>query len=188
MQAHRVHHSTITTAAFYLFILGMVPAILRASSIDPRISVGDPSSGTALSSGTFSFKSDGNGGGTLNFINESGNTWTTLDFFVTLPGSDTIACSSSLYSFCNYTETSAGNGKSLFDIGFEQPNQQGITPGSAFSIDLNDAVCEDKGSWGPFVTMNAIANLDIPEPESARLALAGLLICLIGATYRRFSA
>jgi len=169
--------------------LGAV-SLSQGSSVDPRISVGDPSTGIDVFSDTFAIQSDVHGGGVLNLINDTGNTWTTLDFFVTLPSDETITCSSSWYSFCGYTTSDAGDGRALFDIGFEQPTQGGITPGSIFSIDLNDShdAGEDKGSWGPFMKMEAIANFDIPEPASWRLIVAACMGGLIMAVYRRVSA
>jgi hypothetical protein len=182
--------SSALCAVSCLLIFACVP-IVHAGSLDPRIVVGDPSTGAAVNSATFSFHSDAHGGGSLTFVNDSGETWTTLDFFVTLPSADTITCASSWYGFCDYTETSLGNGQSQFDIGFEQPFQTGILPGSAFSLDLNDPgepAGADKGSWGPFTKVDAVANFDIPEPAALYLVLAGLIFSAVIATYRRTSA
>lgn len=163
--------------------------LMRASSVDPRIVIGDPDEGTVVTSQTFGLESDVHGGGVLNFINESGVTFQTLDFFVTLPSVDAITCTSTFYSLCEVTKTSEGNGTSQFDIGFDDPIAGGIPTGTAFSIDLNDANenGEDKGSWGPFVQMQAVANFDIPEPGSWGLALVGLLLCGSIARYRRIA-
>jgi hypothetical protein len=93
-----------------------------------------------------------------------------------------------VYDFCNYTKSAAVNGKSLFDIGFEEPNQLGILPGGAFTIDLNDPrepAGTDKGTWGPFTSIEAIANFDIPEPASWLLATVGLFFAVLFARYRR---
>jgi hypothetical protein len=92
---------------------------------------------------------------------------------------------------CEVTKTSVGDHKSLFDIGFEDGTAGGIAPGTPFTIDLNDANDngEDKGSWGPFVKMQAVANLaTVPEPRSWGLLLAGLIVCLLIASYRRVAA
>ena len=180
----RLSHLLVCTILF-----GYAP-FATATSVDPQISVGDPSSGTPVFSETFPLSSDVHGGGILSFTNDSGITWTTLDFFVTLPSDDTITCSSKWYSFCNYTTTSAGNGKSVFDIGFEQPFQAGILPGASFTINLNDPYEPpngDKGSWGPNTAIEAIANFDIPEPAAWNLAGVGLL-CLAMVGYCRRSA
>lgn len=177
------------TAIACLAIFIAVP-FSRATSLDPRIVVGDPSTGTPVQSASFSFRADANGGGIFQFVNDSRQTWTTLDFFVTLPSSDTITCSSPFYGFCGSTTTSSGDGQSQFDIGFEQPINGGILPGAAFSIDLNDqSYCPnaDNGGWGPFTQIDAIANFDIPEPSALRLAAAGLLFCILIAGYRRAS-
>ncbi|HTU46697.1 MAG TPA: hypothetical protein VMF91_16645 [Bryobacteraceae bacterium] len=178
------------TAIACLAIFIVVP-VSRATSLDPRIVIGDPATGTPTDSASFSFRSDVHGGGIFQFVNDSGQTWTTLDFFVTLPSSDTITCGSPFYGFCGFTTTSSGDGQSQFDIGFEQPTNAGILPGAAFSIDLNDqgdSANADKGGWGPFTQITAIANFDIPEPSALRLAAAGLLFCMLIAAYRRASA
>jgi hypothetical protein len=175
-------------AAISCLLLLSCVTTLCAGSLDPRIVVGDPTGGTPVASANFWFTADAHGGGILNFINNSRHTWTTLDFFVTLPSADTIGCSSTWYSFCSFTETSLGNGQSQFDIGFEQPTQAGILPGSSFSLDLDDSPGVDKGSWGPFAQVQAVANFDIPEPSALFLATAGLICCILIAAYRRVSS
>jgi hypothetical protein len=174
---------------FWLAILSTCQ-LTRADSIDPQISVGDPSAGTPLNSPTFSFQADANGGGLFSFTNETGQVWQSLDFFATLPDTDTITCSSVVYGSCDYSKTAAGNGKAVFDVGFEQPIQSaGIVPGQTFSVNLNDPGCYTKGgSWGPFTRIDAVANLDIPEPASWVLTLAGLLISAVYVAYGRRSA
>lgn len=175
----------LANALFCLAILSTIP-LSRATPVDPQISVGDPSSGTALGSGTFSFNADANGGGIFNFTNDSGNVWQTLDFFVTLPATDTIACGSTLYRLCDYTSTPTGNGQARFDIGFEQPLENGgIGPGVSFSIDLNTVPAVDRGGWGADKSIEGVANFDLPEPASFILTAAGLLVCALGVAYRR---
>jgi hypothetical protein len=175
----------LANALFCLAILSTIP-LSRATPVDPQISVGDPSAGTALDSGTFFFKSDANGGGIFDFTNDSGNVWQTLDFFATLPASDTIACGSTFYRLCDYTSTPAVNGQAIFDIGFEQPLESGgIGPGVSFSIDLNTVADVDRGGWGADNSIEGVANFDLPEPASWFLTAAGLLVCAIRALYRR---
>jgi hypothetical protein len=178
----------LAKALFCLAILSTIP-LSRATPVDPQISVGDPSSGTPLHSSTFFFTSDANGGGVLDFINDTGHVWQTLDFFVTLPAIDTITCSSTVYGSCGYTATTASDGQALFDIGFEQPLMSGgIVSGESFSINLTDpnqAAGANRGSWGPFTTIEGVANFGIPEPASWILTAIGLLVCALGAIYRR---
>jgi hypothetical protein len=176
----------LANALFCLTLLSTIP-LIRATPVDPQISVGDPAAGTPLHSGTFYFMSDVHGGGILDFTNDTRQVWQTLDFFVTLPANNTISCSSPVYGFCGSTSTPTSDGEALFDIGFEQPvNNIGIGPGESFFINLNDNNSSyDKGSWGPDTQMEAIANFGIPEPSTWILTAAGLLLCAIRAIHRR---
>jgi hypothetical protein len=176
----------VANSILWLLILSSAQ-IGHSASVDPQISVGDPTSGTPVYTETFFLSSDAHGGGVLQFVNNSGQIWQSLDFFVTLPEDDTITCNSTVYGFCSYTKSPAANGKSLFDIGFEEPDQQGILPGGAFSIDLNDPhepPGADKGSWAPFTSMEAVANFDIPEPASWLLITGGLILVLARLTLK----
>lgn len=182
---------SLANALFCLAILSTIQ-LGRAAPVDPQISVGDPVSGTPLSSPMWSFKSDANGGGIFAFINETKNVWQTLDFFATLPAGDTISCSSTLFGLCDYTSTPAGNGQRLFDVGFEQPdNGTGVGPKGTFSIDLNDSSCGDKnisscgGGWGSNSSIEGVANFGLPEPATWALTAAGLLLCGFCAIHRR---
>ena len=176
----------LANAFFCLALLNAIP-LSRATPVDPQISVGDPSSGTPLYSGTFSFKSDANGGGVFDFTNDTRQVWQTLDFFATLPETDTIACGSTIYRLCDVAPpTAVGNDDALFDVGFEQPiNGSGIGPGVSFSIDLNTVVYEDRGGWGADNSIEGVANFDLPEPASWVLTGAGLLVCALRVIYRR---
>lgn len=157
-----------------------------ATPVDPQISIGDPSSGTVLTSPIFFFSADSNGGGIFSFTNGTDQVWQSLDFFATLPSTDSITCSSNIYSLCNYTATPSSSGTSVFDVGFEDPQTgAGIAPGQSFSINLDTRGTVDAGGWGADKSIQGVANLGLPEPASWTLASLGLLAGAIFAFYRR---
>src|SRR5882757_6627597 len=83
------------------FIAG---AALRADPIDPVFEMGDPVSGTPLTSNLFTFGGNELGGGILSFVNATGNLWISLDFFVTLPIDTPITCiPEPFYSSCQFS-------------------------------------------------------------------------------------
>ena len=157
----------------------------------PKIIINrDPQNITRITGTSFSFDSDKNGGGVFTFQNESGVTWTSLDFFVTLPIGETISCSPSpFFSLCEQSSKSNGNGTAVYDIGFdivdskEDPN--GIPSGQIFSIDLNNGTI-DCGDWGPNNPFDVSINgASIPEPASLLLFGGGCLIAGIAVSRRR---
>ena len=72
-----------------LSVMGAVAA--NATPLDPYIHIGDPPAGTPVGT-NFGFTSNLNGGGVFYFMNASNVTFTSLDFFVTLPTTDAITC------------------------------------------------------------------------------------------------
>lgn len=175
----------LSTALFCLAILASAQ-LSRASSADPQISIGDPASGTLLTSGVFSFNADANGGGVFNFTNGTNQVWQTLDFFATLPNTDTVSCTSTLYTVCSFTEAQSGSGLAVFDVGFEDPaTSPGISPNESFSVDLDTRPGIDAGGWGANNSITGVANFGLPEPASWTLAALGLLGFAGYALYRR---
>jgi hypothetical protein len=176
-------------------IMAISAMAAAADSIDPYIHIGDPAAGAPVGP-SFQFTTDPRGGGVFNFYNASNVTFSSLDFFVTLPASDTITCvAPPFYASCTYTVTPvAGTSTATFDIGADSgPGAPGIAPGTPFQLILNDPYNgKDNldpfgpGSWGPNRMISAVANLDTtttPEPATWGLLLTGA--ALTTAFFRR---
>jgi hypothetical protein len=168
------------------FIAGMA---LQADPIDPVFEMGDPDSGTPLVSDFFTFGANGSGGGILSFVNASGNLWTSLDFFVTLPINSPITCiPAPFFSSCQFSivSTLPGGANALFDLGVSNPTTTGgIHSNEFFTINLNDFIDgkpnldpNGSGGWGPDNDFTAVANASshTPEPGTDALLVAGLLL------------
>jgi hypothetical protein len=139
-----------------------------------------------VTSNTFGFGSDANGGGDYAFTNDSGQNWTRLDFIFSLPQLEVITCQTDLYATCTQTTTNTPNGV-MYDLIMSGQ----MTPGDAidattsFSINLNNggSTTADGGSWPVDTDFTALAN--VPEPASVALGGLGLLVL---AGYCLFSA
>jgi hypothetical protein len=136
---------------------------------------------------SFSFGADANGGGISSFTNDSGQTWTQLDIFFTLPGFETIICQTNLFATCTQTATSGPNAV-FYDLTLSGPGtfttNDAIDAFLSFTINLNNngSTTVDSGSWSPGHDFTATANL----PEPAPIALGGLgLLLFVG--YRFFA-
>jgi len=168
-----------------LAVLVMSAALaVRADPIDPIFSVDDPTQGTPITSTTFTFGADNSGGGIFNFVNESGVTWSKLDFTVTLPSDSTFACGSGpFFTFCEVAPTVMAGGTTLYDISLvgTSSTRGGVGNGVFFTINLNDFVSSGtqssdpngSGGWLPGNTFNGTANDFAPEPASWFLLLIG---------------
>ena len=174
------------TCVLAFFILGIAATAVRATPIDPRIIVSGAGDATAVTTPVFTFMSDPSGGGVLSFINDTRSDWFSLDFFVALPQGSPIACSSPLYSLCEFTSTNIpGTTQATFDIGFDNPVGKGLLPGETFTINLDNtgSVVDGSGNWGADNTFTAAVNL--PEPASWLLLASGMALLAGLCRYRR---
>ncbi|HEY6990411.1 MAG TPA: PEP-CTERM sorting domain-containing protein [Bryobacteraceae bacterium] len=173
--------SVIVISAF------MAGAALQAAPIDPVFQMGDPSSGTPLTSNFFTFGTNQAGGGILAFVNESGELWTSLNFQVTLPINSAITCiPAPFFSSCQFSIVTVlpGAGTALFSLGVSNPTSLGgIANHEFFTINLNDLVNgqpnldpNGSGGWGANNEFTAVANASIPEPATDALFLLGMLL------------
>lgn len=144
---------------------------------------------------SFTFMANVNGGGVYNFENASPNTWSALEFFVTLPNNSLIACGPGpIFRTCSVQVVSTTGPNSVYEMAFNAPqNGIGITPTSIFGLDLNDDINgqpnfsqSGSGGWGPNNMFNVTTVLAMPEPADAGLLGAGLFaLGLIARRNRR---
>ncbi len=162
-------------------------AALQANPIDPVFEMGDPPSGTPLTSNFFTFGTNQAGGGILAFVNESGELWTSLNFRVTLPINSAITCiPAPFFSSCQFSIVNVlpGGVNALFDLGVSNPTSLGgIANHEFFTINLNDFVNgqpnldpNGAGGWGADNEFVAVANASVPEPATGALFLFGVLL------------
>jgi hypothetical protein len=154
--------------------------------------VSDPTCGDGcqhVEGTTFSFSSNGSGGGFITFENDSEATWSSLLIETNGIAANTVNASSPLF----------GNTPQVFNIGdllviyfSNDPNWfEGCPPGisnvsdnNVFTINLNDNIGEfvntdpaGSGGWGPNLAFTAEANVPapaVPEPATLTLMAAGL--------------
>ncbi|MBV8896739.1 MAG: hypothetical protein JO051_09520 [Acidobacteriaceae bacterium] len=185
--------STVTLVS----LVGLFTISLCGQGRSPSIIVnGDPPTlFTPEMSTAFMFGADNAGGGDLGFTNDTGQTWTRLDVFVTLDTFQSITCGSVSFGTCTVTTTTPpGASPASYDIIFGPNPKGGILDGQNFTIDLNDngntdTSIDGPGSWGAGRDFTAVANNYSPEP--APVALAGLGLLLLGSGrffVRRFRA
>ncbi len=124
------------------------------------------------------------GGGIFNFVNESLQNWTKLDFSVDLPSNSTFACGPGpFFSFCQIAPTLQAGGTTLYDISLTGPTPAtgGLGNGVPFAINLNDFISpgtqnpapNGSGGWLPDNTFSGRANDFSPEPSTWLLLVAG---------------
>ncbi len=158
--------------------------VVQADPIDPVFSVEDPTGGTPITTTTFTFSDNQSGGGIFNFVNESLQNWTKLDFSVDLPSNSTFACGPGpFFSFCQIAPTLQAGGTTLYDISLTGPTPAtgGLGNGVPFTINLNDFISpgtqnpdpNGSGGWLPDNTFNGRANDFSPEPSTWLLLVAG---------------
>ena len=180
-----------------LTVIALGTTLLRADPIDPVYSMGDPTTGTPVTSSNFVFGSDAAGGGVFAFVNNSGVLWNSLTIQVTEPSNIAITILPGLFFNTNqFSSTPLAGGYSIFTIGLFNTGagSGGITNGEYFTINLNDLIGNSQntdangaGGWGPNATFSAAANSvpgapgTAPEPGSALLCAVGAGAVLYGS-------
>ncbi|MBV9268525.1 MAG: hypothetical protein JO061_20320 [Acidobacteriaceae bacterium] len=171
-------------------------ALLLASPVvfaGPRISIGDPGTGTPVGM-NFTFASNASGGGYFTFDNASGVNWFSMDFQVSEPTGTAITCvPGPLFNTCESSVLSTSGNLSMFDVGFDNPTEGGGIPaGGSFTVDLNNEVDghpntdpNGAGQWLPGTEFTAIANLSTPEPGTFSLLFGALAVYAGGRIYRK---
>jgi hypothetical protein len=143
----------------------------------PVIHVDDPQGSFTPVGLTFSFTSDGAGGGLTNFTNTSGVTFTTLEIYVAAPlPLLPIVCGGNAYVHCWQDFVTEGGFATIDFFG-----GIGIPNGMAFDVDLGAS------GWTPNATFFAFANEPddpaTPEPGMLTLFASGL-----GAIWLRYKS
>jgi PEP-CTERM motif len=166
-------------------------AVAQATPIDPHIVFGSAVASIPLTPvDAFSWQANTKGGGVFNFQNLTGNNWVGVDVFVTLPSDTVIACGPGpFFVTCEVTsKPSATPGMSVFDVGFDEPQDGGITNEAVFSVNMNDPIDDHpnldpngKGGWGANTMLTAETTV---TPEPASFLMLGGGIVLIGAVRR----
>jgi hypothetical protein len=171
-------------------------AALQAEPIDPVFQMGDPVTGTPITSNFFTFGTNQAGGGVLAFVNESGELWTSLNFLVTLPINSPVTCiPAPFFSSCQFSIVNVlpGGTNALFSLGVSNPTSLGgIANHEFFTINLNDFVNgqtnpdpNGSGGWGADNEFAAVANAStsVPEPATNALFLLGILLAALAGRW-----
>lgn len=135
---------------------------------DPRVHVDDPTGSFTPVGLSFTFTSNGAGGGVSAFTNASGVTFTFLEIDVAAPmPPGPITCGGTAFAHC-FRQGLTEGGFATIDF-FGGP---GIANGSGFRIELGP------GGWTPNATFTAVANEpnepEAPEPGMLTLVASGL--------------
>lgn len=167
-------------------------AAAQATAIDPHIRFGAAVAGVPITPvDAFSWQANSNGGGVFNFQNLTGNDWVGVNVLVTLPTGATIVCETVAFFApgCSFHETASKiPGMSDYDIGFDEPETNGVTNKAVFSLNMNDPIDDHpnlgpngKGGWGANTMLTAETTV---TPEPASFLLLGSGVVLIGAMRR----
>jgi hypothetical protein len=176
-----IRHSLLAALAL------LTPVVLQATNPTIRVDR-DPPDPVIVTSNSFTFGADNAGGGVLSFQNESGNNWTELSVFVTLPELTPITCGPGPFTLCTIA-TTPNNGQFDYSITFGPSELTAIANGELFSINLNNSGTDPNGSgsWPASVDFAGKANFVAPEPAAGMLALAGVLALGGFGAYRKQS-
>ncbi|SRR6266404_4931701 len=177
----------------FSYLVGFVTVALLLGSaakadgvpVDPVMGIDDPTSCgegcTPVGGTTFSFFSDGNGGGINQFQNQSGVDWTSLLIDVTTDGgalpsvpADTITCFTNAFATCQKFDLANGD-TAIYLTGMVVPDD--IPNQAFFTTNLNNdqsPTGADVGGWGSGRRFDATANAPSPVPEPAAITLLGV--------------
>ena len=140
---------------------------------DPRVHVDDPIGSFTPVGLSFSFTSNGAGGGVFSFTNASGVAFTFLEIDVAAPmPPGPITCGGSAFAHC-FRQSLTEGGFATIDFS----GGPGIANGAGFRIELGS------GGWTPNATFTAVANEtnepETPEPGMLTLFASGIgVLCL----------
>ena len=165
-------------------LISCAPALLQAKN--PTILVKDPPPpATPITSNTFSFGANADGGGEFTFQNVSGINWQSIEVTATLPNLTAITCGPGPFDTCTVSERQVGNGW-FYNILFGPSLTGGVPNFGTFVIDLNDSGDDPNGSGSWPVSQDFAAKTNVtPEPASVLLLLAGGFLIAFGQR-RRF--
>jgi hypothetical protein len=171
-------------SVLFAAVAAFAPLALQAAN--PHIIINsDPPNPIIITTPTFTFGANQSGGGDLSFKNESGVTFESLEFMVTLPGLDTITTGPGPFITSTIAVTPVSNGF-LYDILFG-PAAGAVPNGTGFSINLNNSGNDPNGNgdWGSGTDFSGAVNTAPLAPEPSTFALAGGGILIAGFFYRR---
>jgi len=143
----------------------LIALVLACNSLmlafDPVIHVDDPQGPGTPVGLSFTFTSDGSGGGLLNFDNTSGVTFVNLQIDVPPPlPIAPITCDGNAYVHCFQQSLTIAEYATMDFFG-----GPGIPDLTMFQIDLGST------GWTPNATFEAVANVEITTPEPSVLIL-----------------
>lgn len=177
-------------------LLSTATVLVKADPIDPVLVMSDPDTGTPVLGTSFTFSSNGSGGGFLSFVNQSQLDWKGLAINVLQPVGTPIVCSGGpFFSNCLISSIPQGGNLSLFTLNLTlQTKEGGILNNEFFTVNLNDFVGDTEpvdpngnGGWGPNVSFSAqVTDSTSSTPEPGTWFLLALGLALI-PTLRRFS-
>jgi len=176
--------------AVLCFLLMASTAVVRADGVpvDPVMGVRDPVCVEGVcpivEGTTFSFFSNGSGGGINQFQNENAD-WTSLLIDVTtnlgtLPSvpKDTITCLTNAFATCQSFDLANGD-TAIYLTGMVVPDD--IPLGAIVTFNLNDLVnglqpntVNGIGGWGALREFDVTANAASPVPEPGTITLLGV--------------
>ena len=169
---------TLLRAVLLTALVALYAVRLQA---DPQVIINDPPGPCTPVGLSFTFISDGAGGGTVCFSNGSGQDWSFLEVNVPMPMPPEliISCGGTAFAVCEVQLVTEGNFATIDFSG----GSAGILNGANFTIDLGPS------GWTPNATFEAFANEPdepepVPEPGTMRLFLIGLP-ALLGRRMRR---
>ena len=137
---------------------------------------------TIVTTDSFTFGANSQGGGDFGFTNETGHVWTQLDILFTLPTFQSITCGSVSFVTCTVNILSGVTETPVrYDVVFGPNPIGGITNTQNFTVNLNDngivnTEPNGSGSWPASEDFGAVANA--PEPGTWVLAALGILFLL----------
>lgn len=166
---------------FFCGLLVGLSAPVWSNTVDPFIGLDDPACPEGEICVGTQFSSNGSGGGTFFYTNETGATITALEFQaeVTSFNSDSFSCNSVFFLHCSFTPTTLENNDVLLTIDFFGVNPADIETGCDSEagefegIPIFNGACSNQGVIA--ITLNDLVdgqyNLD-PQGPGGWLAFA----------------